>query len=254
MMSSDEQMSTEMKHKDEENGTDDSVEIGAVPEDAVEITNSKRLENILKHQEEDSPKEREKIKELLSHWEQGSPEEVERIGELLKCCEQVSEALNERFVRKSADFDNYKKRVEKEKNDISLYGNEKLIKELLEVLDNLQRAVDCFDSENNMESLFEGVKLVQNQLITTLQKFGLDPIDATEGTKFNPMHHQAIEQRSEGDESGLILDERAKGYMLKERLIRPSMVVVSDVEDVKKSKNKKSRKGKKNKKNKAEGV
>ena len=68
------------------------------------------------------------------------------------------------------------------------------------------------------------------------------------------MHHQAIEQRSEGDESGLILDERAKGYMLKERLIRPSMVVVSDVEDVKKSKNKKSRKGKKNKKNKAEGV
>lgn len=245
MTSSDEQMSTEMKHKDEKNGTDGSVGINTAPEDAAEVTNPERLENILKHQEEDSPKETKKIKELLSHWEQDSPGDMERIGELLKFCEQVSETLNERFVRQSADFDNYKKRVEKEKNDISLFGNEKLIKSLLEVLDNLQRAVDCFDSEDNIKSLFEGVKLVQNQLITTLQKFGLDPVDASEGTKFDPMLHQAIEQRSDGDEAGLILDERAKGYMLNDRLIRPSMVVVSDVQNVKKRKKKSQKGGKK---------
>ncbi len=245
MTSSDEQMSTEMKHKDEQNGTDGSAGTGTVPEEADQITNSERLENILKHQEEDSPKKTEKIKELLSHLEQDSSEQMERIGELLKCCEQVSEALNERFLRKSADFDNYKKRVEKEKNDNSLYGSEKLIRELLEVLDNLQRAVDFFDSKDNIESLFEGVKLVQNQLITTLQKYGLALIDASEGTKFDPMLHQAIEQRSDGDESGLILDERAKGYMLHDRLIRPSMVVVSDVPNVKKRKKKSQKGGKK---------
>ncbi len=159
------------------------------------------------------------------------------------------EALNNRFMRLAADFDNYKKRVLKEKEDISKYGNEKLIKELLTVLDNLQLAVDYFDPKGDVNSLVEGVKLVQNQLETTLQKFGLIQVNAQKGTQFDPMLHQAVEKiKKNKTKPDMILNELVKGYILNERLIRPAAVVVStsaigsESSNVNKGKSKKGRK------------
>ena len=144
--------------------------------------------------------------------------------------------LYNRFIRLAADFDNYKKRISKEKQDISEYGNEELIRELLTALDNLQLAVDHFDPEGDINSLVEGVKLVQNQLVTSLNKFGLQPIDSKKGTEFDPRLHQAIERIETSEITpGLILDELVRGYLLNERLLRPASVTVST--DIIKQKN-----------------
>lgn len=138
------------------------------------------------------------------------------------------EDLHERYIRLAADFDNYKKRTAKEKSDISVYGNEELIKSILDVVDNLERALEHADSNEDSGSLIEGVKLVHSQLLNCLQRFGLEKISADKGTEFDPRYHQAFE-RVETDElsSGLILSEMVKGYKLKDRLLRPAVVSVS---------------------------
>ncbi|HEY5687097.1 MAG TPA: nucleotide exchange factor GrpE [Thermodesulfobacteriota bacterium] len=136
--------------------------------------------------------------------------------------------LYERYLRIAADFDNYKKRMSKEKTDLVTYGNEELIKALLNVIDNLERALEHSGSEGSSESIIKGVDLVYRQFISCLEKFGLGRIDANEGTKFDPNYHQAVEHVETDDLTpGLIVSEMIKGYLLKERLLRPSMVSVS---------------------------
>jgi len=136
--------------------------------------------------------------------------------------------LYERFLRIAADFDNYKKRMTKEKTDLVAYGNEELIKALLNVIDNLERALEHSGTEGSSESIIKGVDLVYKQFISCLEKFGLSRIDAEKGTKFDPNYHQAIEHMETDDITpGLIVNELIKGYLLKERLLRPSMVAVS---------------------------
>jgi molecular chaperone GrpE len=140
--------------------------------------------------------------------------------------------LYNKYLILVADFDNYKKRVAKEKADIAIYGNEELIKELLHVLDNLERALEHSESTEETGPLVDGIKLVHKQFLTSLEKFGVRPVSAAGGEKFDPKLHQAIE-RVESDEitPGLILSEMLRGYVLRDRLIRPSLVAVSKEKD-----------------------
>ena len=142
--------------------------------------------------------------------------------------ERDAEGLQQKYIRLAADFENYKKRVAKEKADVIAYGNEELIKALLNVLDNLERALEHTESEDESTALLEGVKLVHKQFVSCLEKFGVTSVDASTGTEFDPRFHQAIE-RVESSElsSGLILSQMLPGYMLKDRLLRPALVVVS---------------------------
>ncbi|NIP39293.1 MAG: nucleotide exchange factor GrpE [Candidatus Dadabacteria bacterium] len=136
--------------------------------------------------------------------------------------------LYERYLRIAADFDNYKKRMSKEKTDLVTYGNEELIKALLNVIDNLERALEHSGAEGSSESIIKGVDLVYRQFISCLEKFGLSRIGADQGAKFDPNFHQAVEHVETDDIApGLIVNEMIKGYLLKERLLRPSMVAVS---------------------------
>lgn len=153
----------------------------------------------------------------------------------LKSLEQMLEEKNssyndlyERYLRIAADFDNYKKRVTKEKTDLVTYGNEELIKALLNVIDNLERALEHKEADSKSASLIEGVDLVYKQFMSCLEKFGLSRIEAEKGAKFDPNYHQAVEHiQTDEITSGLIVYEMVRGYLLKERLIRPSMVAVS---------------------------
>lgn len=140
--------------------------------------------------------------------------------------------LYNKYLMVVADFDNYKKRVAKEKADVVTYGNEELIKELLYVLDNLERALEHSESAEETGPIVEGIKLVHKQFLSALEKFGVRPIKASRGERFDPKLHQAIEH-IESDEiaPGLIVSEMLKGYMLKDRLLRPSLVVVSKERD-----------------------
>jgi len=136
--------------------------------------------------------------------------------------------LYDKYLRAAADFDNYKKRVAKEKADIMSYGNEDLIKELLHVLDNLERAIEHSETAKEARPIIEGINLVHKQFLGCLEKFGVKPINASKGDKFDPNFHQAIEYEQSNDtKPGLIVSEMLKGYTLNDRLLRPSLVVVS---------------------------
>jgi molecular chaperone GrpE len=139
--------------------------------------------------------------------------------------------LYDKYVRLVADFENYKKRVSKEKTDIMAYGNEELIKELLGVVDNLERAIKHAESAGETDSITEGVKLVYRQFLNSLEKFGVKPITVTKGDKFDPRHHQAVEYVISNEITpGLIVSQILKGYTLRDKLLRPSLVVVSKAE------------------------
>jgi molecular chaperone GrpE len=132
------------------------------------------------------------------------------------------------FLRSQADLDNFKKRTRKEKEDWIKYSNETLVKEILPALDNLEKAISHSRDENSLEALREGVELTFKGLKDTLSKAGLEDVKAL-GEPFDPLFHQAVsEQENEEVEAGNVLLELQKGYTLHQRLIRPSMVVVSN--------------------------
>ncbi|MCK5710009.1 MAG: nucleotide exchange factor GrpE [Deltaproteobacteria bacterium] len=147
--------------------------------------------------------------------------------------ENELEELNKKYLRLAADFENYKKRMSKDRADSIAYGNEELIKELLNVLDNLHRALEHSEEQEDSKALRDGVKLVQKQLLSSLEKFGVQVIDASKGSDFDPTVHQAIEHAESSEIApGLVLSEMLPGYTLKDRLLRPALVIVSkDVEE-----------------------
>lgn len=142
------------------------------------------------------------------------------------------EALREKYLRLSADFDNYKKRLAREKQEILDFGSAQKLKELLFVLDNIERAIELSEESHGEKTDFvaflDGIKLVHSQFLAGLGNFGVTAIDSSEGTGFDPSYHEAVyKEHSETYESGTIISEVQKGYLLNGRLLRPSMVSVS---------------------------
>lgn len=132
----------------------------------------------------------------------------------------------DRFLRAQAELDNYKKRVEREKSSLVKYGNEELIKALLPVIDNLERALNHPQGENP-DGLMEGIEITLNQLLQVLEKFGVTPV-ASVGEPFDPSKHEAMMQVESADhEPNTVVSELQKGYFLNDRLLRPAMVSVA---------------------------
>lgn len=155
-------------------------------------------------------------------------DEKQKLEEENKELKRKYDDIYDRFVRLAADFDNYKKRLTKEKTDVQNYGNEELVKSLLNVLDNLERAINHSRNTEQSKGLLDGVQLVYDQFINCLEKFNVKVVESGEGVEFNPKYHEAIERvESDKYESGIIISEMVKGYTLRDRLIRPSMVSVS---------------------------
>ncbi|MDO4383250.1 MAG: nucleotide exchange factor GrpE [Eubacteriales bacterium] len=133
---------------------------------------------------------------------------------------------NEKYVRLMAEFQNYKKRVTKEKNDIREYATEKLITELLPVLDNFERALAA-SAEDDPAGYAKGMELIFTQMKTELEKSGLAELEA-EGQDFDPAKHNAVmTEESEELDSGKVSKVLQKGYTLNDKVIRPSMVAVT---------------------------
>jgi molecular chaperone GrpE len=157
------------------------------------------------------------------------PAEKASLSEQLAASETKAKENYERLLRLTAEFDNYKKRSEREMNDFRKFANESLMKEILPVVDNLERAlaIECKHGNDAFKGLREGVEMTLKGLIDTLQKFGIVPLDAM-GKTFDPNFHQAVSQE-ESDEhpDSTVLKELQKGYLINDRLLRPSMVIVS---------------------------
>ena len=135
----------------------------------------------------------------------------------------------DRLLRVTAEFENYKKRSRREMEDFRRFANESLIKEILPIVDNLERAlsVEQTGSETAVEGLKEGVRMTLEALTDTLKRFGVTPLES-EGQPFDPNLHQAVSQEETEDyPDGTVSKELQKGYKLNDRLLRPSMVIVS---------------------------
>jgi len=138
--------------------------------------------------------------------------------------EDRAAALEDRLLRLAADFDNYKKRTAREREEYVTHANERLVKELLPILDDLERALTAA-AEHEEAALEEGVALVHRSLASLLERQGLKPI-STDG-KFDPHVHEALlSQPSEADE-GSVIDVVQKGYTLADRVVRPARVVIA---------------------------
>lgn len=157
--------------------------------------------------------------------EEGHISENEDLNKKLEEKEKEAAANYDKYLRAVADLDNYKKRATKEKTDIIKYGNENLIKDILPFMDSLDRALDHTGS-SDIEVFKDGVKLIQEQLLCCLKKYGVERIETT-GLTFDPNFHEALMQvESDQHEDNKIVSEMEKGYLLNGRLLRPSRVCV----------------------------
>lgn len=153
--------------------------------------------------------------------------QIKELQEKLKEAEQKAEENYNRFLRAQADFENFRRRTRKEKEELEAYASVSLIEQLLPVLDNFERAIEAGKQTEDQEGMLKGVEMVFNQIKQVLQQQGLVEIEAV-GQPFDPHVHEAVMQvESEEYQSGYVVEELQKGYKLKDRVIRPAMVKVS---------------------------
>jgi molecular chaperone GrpE len=151
-----------------------------------------------------------------------------QLEESFKRARETGERLkdtHERLLRTAAEFDNFRKRALKEKEDIQRFGSERLLKDFLPVMDNLERALDHAE-QHDPRQVIEGVRLVQKLFENTLAKHGVVGFSAV-GKPFDPGVHEALMQQESDAPPGTVVSEMAKGYKLNDRLIRPAAVVVA---------------------------
>ena len=149
------------------------------------------------------------------------------LEEKLVAAEQQVQESHERFLRAAAELDNFRKRKEREISDLRKYANQTLLRELLGVVDNLERALVSARESGHPEALMEGVEMTLKELLKIFNQFGVTPIEALD-QPFNPNHHEAVmQQPSDAFPTNTVIQELQKGYLLRDRLLRPAMVVVS---------------------------
>ena len=137
------------------------------------------------------------------------------------------EELNQRYLRQAADFDNFRRRTAQEKDELSRYSVGKFITELLPMIDNFERALATIEKNEEVKNYFTGIEMVYKQLMEVLTKEGLEVIPA-EGQPFDPNKHEAIMQvEAEGVEEDIIVEDLRKGYIFKEKVLRPTMCKVA---------------------------
>ena len=168
--------------------------------------------------------------ELESTQEVEENESEEKTDEL-ETLKTALAAMQDKYARVHADFDNIKKRLEREKYQALEYAQEKLAKDLIPVIDSLEGAIAATkaeaDAEQLLEKLEEGVQLTMKQLLSVLEKHGITQVSEEE--PFNPNVHHAVQQvDSEEHESGQIVNTFQKGYKYKDRTLRDAMVVIAN--------------------------
>jgi len=159
-------------------------------------------------------------------------EELQRLREALEAKTREAEEHRDRYLRGAAEFDNARKRAAREREDYTRYANESLLRELLPVLDNFDRALQAARGEPAAAAVTAGVELIQRELLRVLEKFGATPFVSV-GQPFDPERHEAVARvPAHGQAEGTVVNETARGYMLNGRVLRPAMVTVATPPDV----------------------
>ncbi len=174
--------------------------------------------------------------------EEGAPEEIpeetpEATGQkeaepsleaLLEASREEARKNWDLYLRERADLENYRKRIQREKEDLSRFANEGILREILPVMDNLERAVDHARQEGgDGEALLQGVELTLDHFRKALGKFGVTPIES-QGKAFDPAFHEAMGQVESAEHPpNTVARELQKGYLLNDRLLRPALVMIA---------------------------
>lgn len=167
--------------------------------------------------------EEQEVKETI----QEESEQLEEVDELTLAKQQIEEE-QDKLIRLRADFENYKRRVQLDKAADYKYRAQSVLTDILPVLDNFERALAVETTSEEAASLVKGVDMVYRTLLEAVKKEGLEAIEA-EGVAFDPNFHQAVmQEQDDSKESGVVLQELQKGYKLKDRVLRPSMVKVNE--------------------------
>ena len=158
---------------------------------------------------------------------EGQPENASPGPDLAAELAQRNAELQDRVLRLQAEFDNFRKRTERERMEFAEYAGEQTVRALLPILDDFERALKAAAPGSAGEEFVRGVELIYNRLADTLKKQGLEPISAT-GTVFDPHQHEAIGRlETEEHEDNTVVQEFQRGYNFKGRLLRPAMVQVA---------------------------
>jgi molecular chaperone GrpE len=183
-------------------------------------------------EEKEEKNSEKKIREKAEHQEEHKKrkkkdEPTEDLHRALEEKERSLEELNNKYLYLQAEFENFKKIKAKEKQDLLKFGNEVLIKELIPVIDNLERAIDHAGKSEESKGIVEGVQITLNEFFKVLERSGVERIDAM-GKKFDPNYHEALFQEEREDvDPDTVISELQKGYTLNGRLLRPARVSVS---------------------------
>ena len=173
---------------------------------------------------EEAPEE--VAEETTEAVEETEEQEAAEPSELDKAKEQIA-GLSDRLMRTAAEFDNYKKRTAREKEDFYKMAVCETVLPLLSVLDNLERAVVAAEESGDAGSVLEGVKMIQKQFTDSLTSIGVEAIEAV-GNEFDPEKHNAVMTAESDEAENTVLEEFQKGYIYKDKVVRHSMVKVSN--------------------------
>jgi molecular chaperone GrpE len=181
---------------------------------------------------ENHPKHNDKPADAAKAGEAGAPEIEEKITVLKKEYDDLLakskeiEALHDKYLRAHAEFDNARRRLEKDKTDFMKYANEGLILDFLPILDSLEIAEKHIKEAKDFKAVQEGVGMIQQQIQDFMKDLGVEKVK-TAGEKFDPHVHEAVETEESNDkEDGLVVDELKPGYRLNGKLLRPAMVKI----------------------------
>lgn len=193
----------------------------------IEIQDENEAEEIKTPEDAEVSTEKGDEKEVSKETEK--PDEIQELRNKLKESDEKIRELNDQYVRSHAELENFKKRTKKEVSDFKKFAVEAIVKQLLPVFDNLERAVFSAESSGDSEScqITQGIKMTLGEIDRVFEQFNIKAVDAM-GEKFNPEFHMAVGQEEREDvEDNIVVNQFQKGYMLHERLIRPAMVTVS---------------------------
>jgi molecular chaperone GrpE len=187
-------------------------------------------------EESKKPDHSDSAEEIVDSASEGQ-DELAELREKLQAKEKESEENYQRYLRQIAEVENFKKRVNREKEDAIRFANENLIKDILPVIDNLERAISHAQGGGNGNPLVEGVEMVLKGLLDVFSKHGVVQVPAV-GTIFDPGKHEAMAQvESSEHEPNTIINEHHKGYLFRDRLLRPALVTIAKAPQDKDGKN-----------------
>ncbi|MDH3565809.1 MAG: nucleotide exchange factor GrpE [Desulfobacteraceae bacterium] len=173
----------------------------------------------------------DKIDQNNDSNKEGKAETVDPLKEMEEKLESMGQEVKEnydRFLRVSAEFENYKKRAAREMNDFRKFANESFVKAMLPVVDNLDRAIESSSNDKQADtSMLEGVDMILKEILKIFEQFNVKPFESL-GKTFDPSLHQAVmQEETEVYPENSVVNELQKGYMMHDRLLRPAMVVVA---------------------------